>query len=118
MSNNPGPGPIPGRFISKVLSKAADYVITAADLFGGNLILKMNAAGGQRTVTMSPTLGSANYSPTASVLKVDTTNNPVVINDGSNDIDAIVTPATALGQIGGWRDVSADGSILLSRGVG
>ena len=114
----PGPGPIPARFISPILSKSANYVITAADLFAGTLLLLMNAASGALTVTMSPALGNASYSPTARVLKTDATTNPVVISDGTNTVDAIVTPATTTGQIGGYRNVSSNGTILLSYGVG
>lgn len=116
--SNAGPGPVPARFISPILAKAIDYVVTAMDLFSGSLILEMDATAAARTVTMNPNLGTAVLSPTLRVMKVDLTANPVVISDGTNTVDAITAPATALGQINGWRNVYSNGTNLRSSGAG
>jgi hypothetical protein len=116
--SNPGPGPVPSRFISTILTKSADYTVTAADVFGGNVIILMDATAGQKTVTMNPNLGTIEATPNVLVLKTDATTNPVVINNGTIDIDAIVAPATAAGQIGGWRNLSSNGTVLSSNGSG
>lgn len=100
------------------LAKTADYTVLSTDLNTGALCIAADATAGQITITIPPGLGSATESPLVEVLKVDLTNNPVLISDGVTPLDAITTPASADGQVGGWRAVYANGTALRSTGVG
>lgn len=101
-----------------VLAKSADYSVTAGDLSHGTVYINVDASGGDVTITIAPSLGSSSYTPTIVVQKVDTSSNIVFINNGSSDIDAIVTAATSDGQVGGFRIISTNGTNLRSEGVG
>lgn len=116
--SNPGPGPIPARNLSAILAKSTNYEVTAADLSLGSLVLKMNAGGGALTVTIRPTLGNSSESPTVYVLKDDATANIVSISNGSAVVDNIFAPSTPAGQIGGYRVVVANGTVISSMGIG
>lgn len=107
-----------GVFELEWLLKNADYAVLATDLNTGALVIGVDATAGQVTITVSPTLGTASGTPLLTVLKTDITNNPVLLSNGVAPIDAIVTPASADGQIGGWRTVYANGVALRSVGVG
>lgn len=100
------------------LVKAVDYVVQASDLVDGGLLLAVDASGGNRRITVPVDLGTSLESPLLTVLKTDTTANLVIINDGTVDMDAIVSPATAAGKISGFRTIYANGVNLRSTGVG
>jgi hypothetical protein len=106
------PGPVP------VLQKDANYSVQAGDVISGRVIIQADATSGAITIEVPVALGSNTFSPVIVILKTDETDNQVIINDGTNALDFIGAPASAQGQINGWREVTPDGTFSWSRGVG
>jgi hypothetical protein len=94
-------------------AKTANYTATVNDVY-----LDVDASAGAITITVPPNLSTPTDTQPIIISKVDTTANIIQISDGTNVIDVIVTPATANGQIGGYREVTGNGSKLRSKGVG
>jgi len=94
-------------------AKTANYTATGNDVY-----IDVDASAGTVTITVPTNLSTATDTQPIIISKVDTTTNIVQISDGTNVIDAIVTPATTNGQIGGYREVTGNGSNLRSKGVG
>lgn len=98
---------------SPIAVTAADHVATALDY-----IVEMDASGGPRLFTMPLVLGSATLSKWIRVVKTDQSRNAVTISDGTNVVDVINAPASAAGQINGWRDIYSNGAALRCMGIG
>lgn len=90
--------------------KSIDYTALSSDF-----IIEISAASAARTITVPLALSTGR---TIDIRKTDTTVNPVYISDGTNLVDAVMSPATVLGQINGWRRVYSDGTHLRSSGEG
>lgn len=94
---------------------------TATPLTSTDGVLEVNASGGSVIITVPVSLGSAGGSPIKIVEKTDTTANAVLLStDGTlgNVFDVINAPATANGQINGWRMIYTNGTLPRSFGVG
>lgn len=94
-------------------AKIANYTVIATDRY-----VEVDSSAGAVTITVPLTFGNPTYTPEVEILKTDTSSNVVNISDGTNIIDVIVTPATANGQVNGWRTVTSNGTALRSKGVG
>lgn len=98
--------------------KTANYVVQATDK-----IIEVGSVAaplaGNVVITVPLALGSAASVKQFRIIKADTTNFAVQISaDGVTIIDQILTPASANGQIGGFRDVYSNGTALRSFGAG
>lgn len=105
---------------SQLVTGAGLTTITSNYVVGPNdETIEANAQGGTFTITIPLGIGSATSSRVVWIVKVDTTINAVIISDGINPaVSAITTPATALGDIGGFRRIYSNGSNLRCFGVG
>lgn len=101
-----------------ILSISTNYTVLPADVASGSLILDVDVTSAPITITVPVTLGSAGSSPVIRINKIDQSTNSVLINDGTNTIDSIITPASALGQVNGYRSVYSNGTNLRSSGNG
>lgn len=111
-----GPGPVPPTLTSSaspLRTVSADYTLAPTDG-----IVEVNASGGSCTITAPPSLGAAASARIYLVVKTDATSNPVQISNGTTVVDAITSPATADGQVSGWRSVYGNGTSIRSYGVG
>lgn len=96
-----------------ITAKSANYTVLDTDKQ-----IEVNAGTGDITIIVPLTIGTSSATAELEILKIDTSTNIINISDGTNIVDVIVTPATATGQINGWRKVSSNGTNLRSRGVG
>jgi hypothetical protein len=96
------------------------YRSTAADttVLIGDQTIEVDASAGDVTITYPLALVGAGIAKTVRVLKIDATGNLVLISNGTSAVDAITTPASADGQVGGWRDIYSSGTALRCMGVG
>lgn len=99
--------------ISPLVAVSANYTVQSTDR-----IVEVSAAASNRIVTIAPGLGASSQAPIFRIVKTDITTNVVAISDGIEVVDFISAPATATGQINGWRDVYSNGTTLRSMGVG
>lgn len=99
--------------IAPLVAVSANYTVQSTDR-----IVEVSAAASNRIVTIAPSLGASSQAPIFRIVKTDTTTNVVAISDGTEVVDFISAPATATGQINGWRDVYSNGTTLRSMGVG
>lgn len=100
----------PPNVASVLVVKTANF--TAA---GNEGFIEMNAGSGALTLTVPPAVVSGRTP--IRVRKIDTSANAVTISDGVNTVFALTTPANALGNLGGWADVSSNGTNLRTEGV-
>lgn len=102
----PGPGSI-----KTITHASSPYTVETTDKF-----IEADATLGAIVIEYPPALEIA---VDVQVLKIDTTANAIQITpDGVTVIDAITSPASATGQINGWRFVYSNGTTLRSYGVG
>lgn len=100
----------PPNVASVLVTKSANF--TAA---GNEGFIECNASGGAFTITVAPS--SVQGRAPIRVRKIDTSANAVTISDGVNTVHALVSPANANGNLGGWCDVSSNGTNLRTEGV-
>lgn len=100
----------PPNVASVLVTKSANYTALGSEGF-----IEANAAGGALVLTVSPSV--VNGRSPIRVRKIDATANAVSITDGVNTILALVTPANANGALGGWADVSSNGTHLRCEGA-
>lgn len=94
---------------------SVNFTVSIADALSRKLY-DVDASAGQIIVTYPPNLTAG---CPVTISKVDTSANFILITtDGSTLVDAITIPANASGQVGGWRIVYSDGSVIHSLGVG
>ncbi|MGH6889813.1 MAG: hypothetical protein ACREHF_11575 [Rhizomicrobium sp.] len=96
---------------------AAVLVVKSANFTaaGSEGFIECNAAGGAFTITVPPSVASGRVP--LRLRKIDTSTNAVSISDGTNVVFALTSAANSNGNLGGWCDVSSNGTNLRTEGV-